>query len=134
DRHARMARIEPDAALVQPAHDTVGGGQPEDAAAGEQHAMYGARLDAARRGEDVGLARARRAAAPGHTAHRAARAEHDRAAGARLGIAPVANEHAERAGTRRTQAHRMARSRRWPTTRATIGWRGNGVRWLPLNQ
>ena len=82
DRHARRADRDADAALVEPAHHAAGGVEPERAAAGEQHARARARRRC--RGQQVGLARARRGAAHVDAGDGAvAAAQHDGAAGGR---------------------------------------------------
>jgi len=83
DRHLRDAGVEADALLLQVAHHAGGRVEPERAAAGQHQRVHP--LHGVARIEEIGLARARRAAAHVRPGDRAAPGEHDRAAGRPLG-------------------------------------------------
>ena len=134
ERDARVAGVQTDAALAQVAHHPVAGGEAEDAAAGEQHAVDQARVPARARAEDVGLARAGRAAADGDAADGAGRTQHHRAAGRAGAVRVVADQDAELVRRAQTPGHRIPSRARWSAAAATMRSRPNGARWLPLNQ
>ena len=92
DRHAHRADRETVAVLFEPAHHAAGGVQAEGAAAGEQHGVH--TIDQVLGPQQVGLARAGRAAAHVDTGHRALRAQHDGAAGGARRVREVADREA----------------------------------------
>jgi hypothetical protein len=81
DGHARRAHLQAVAAFVQPAHHAAGGVQPEGAAAGQQHRVHA--VHGVFGAQQVGLARAGRAAAHVDAAGHALGAQHHGAAGGR---------------------------------------------------
>ena len=105
DRHdPRRGRVAAPV-LLQPGHDAVGGREAEGAAAGEEH---GARLVRPRpRGDHVGLAGPRAAAADVDPASRPGRRDHHRAPGRRIRVAPVTDRGTRRGGLR-TRSPRLS--------------------------
>ena len=91
NRHFRHAHVKAVAALLQPAHDAIGRGQTERAAACQRDGMNA--LHQAGGIEQRRFARARRAAAHIHPSDGPGGGEDHRAAGACRGVRPMADQH-----------------------------------------
>ena len=124
DGHARRAHGQAMPVLVEPAHHAAGGVEPERAAAGEQHGMHA--VDGALGPQQIGLARARGAAANRHPADHALRAEHDGAAGgapAFRGVADGEPGHVgQGAGVEGERVHRSRLSGQVQPARCDAGY------------